>query len=33
MLRPPTTDYGSVPNLRFSFADARMKVREGRLVT
>ena len=29
ILRPPSTDHGSVPNLRFSFADAHMKIREG----
>lgn len=29
ILRPPTTDHGSVPNLRFSFADAHMKIRPG----
>ena len=27
--RPPSTDHGSVPNLRFSFADAHMKIRKG----
>ncbi len=29
ILRPPSTDHGSMPNLRFSFADAHMKIREG----
>ena len=29
ILRPPSTDHGSVANLRFSFADAHMKIREG----
>ena len=29
ILRPPMTDHGSLPNLRFSFADAHMKIREG----
>ncbi|WP_354036475.1 oxalate decarboxylase family bicupin [Bradyrhizobium sp. S3.2.6] len=29
ILRPPSTDHGSMPNLRFSFADAHMKMREG----
>lgn len=29
ILRPPSTDHGSVPNLRFSFADAHMKIRPG----
>jgi len=29
ILRPPETDHGSMPNLRFSFADAHMKIREG----
>jgi oxalate decarboxylase len=29
ILRPPTTDHGSVPSLRFSFADAHMKIRDG----
>jgi oxalate decarboxylase len=29
ILRPPSTDHGSVPNLKFSFADAHMKIREG----
>jgi oxalate decarboxylase len=29
ILRPPSTDHGSVPNLRFSFADAHMKLRDG----
>jgi oxalate decarboxylase len=29
ILRPPLTDHGSMPNLRFSFADAHVKVREG----
>jgi oxalate decarboxylase len=29
ILRPPTTDHGTVPNLHFSFADAHMKIRDG----
>lgn len=29
ILRPPPTDNGSVPNLKFSFADAHVKMREG----
>lgn len=29
LLQPPPTDHGSVPNLRFSFADAHVKMREG----
>ena len=29
ILRPPSTDHGSMPNLRFSFADAHIKAREG----
>jgi oxalate decarboxylase len=29
ILRPPSTDGGSVPNLRFSFADSHVKMREG----
>lgn len=29
LLRPPSTDHGSIPNLRFSFADTHMKIREG----
>lgn len=29
ILRPPSTDHGSMPNLRFAFADAHMKMREG----
>ena len=29
LLRPPSTDHGTIPNLRFSFADAHMKMREG----
>jgi oxalate decarboxylase len=29
ILRPPSTDHGSMPNLRFSFADAHVKAREG----
>ena len=29
ILRPPSTDHGSLPNLRFSFSDAHMKIREG----
>jgi oxalate decarboxylase len=29
ILRPPPTDHGSIPNLRFSFADAHVKARNG----
>lgn len=29
LLRPPVTDNGQLPNLRFSFADAHVKMREG----
>jgi oxalate decarboxylase len=29
LLRPPTTDHGTIPNLRFAFADTHMKIREG----
>jgi oxalate decarboxylase len=29
ILRPPSTDHGSMPNLRFAFSDAHMKIREG----
>ena len=29
ILRPPLTDHGAMPNLRFSFADAHMKARDG----
>jgi oxalate decarboxylase len=29
LLRPPTTDNGGLPNLRFSYADTHMKMREG----
>jgi oxalate decarboxylase len=29
LLRPPTTDHGNLPKLRFSFADAHMKIRDG----
>ena len=29
LLQPPPTDHGSVPNLRYSFADAHVKMREG----
>jgi oxalate decarboxylase len=29
LLRPPSTDHGSLPNLRFPFSDAHMKIREG----
>jgi oxalate decarboxylase len=28
-LQPPDTDHGAVPNLRFSFAQTHMKMREG----
>jgi oxalate decarboxylase len=29
LLQPPPTDHGSLPNLRFSFADAHVKMRNG----
>ncbi|WP_407176130.1 oxalate decarboxylase family bicupin [Bradyrhizobium sp. STM 3562] len=29
ILRPPSTDHGTLPNLRFSFADAHVKMRDG----
>src|SRR5689334_8625235 len=29
ILRPPSTDHGALPNLRFSFADSHVKMREG----
>ena len=29
LLRPPSTDHGTIPNLRFSFADAHVKARDG----
>jgi oxalate decarboxylase len=29
VLQPPVTDNGALPNLKFSFADAHMKMREG----
>jgi oxalate decarboxylase len=29
ILQPPPTDHGSLPNLRFSFADAHVKMRDG----
>lgn len=29
LLQPPATDHGALPNLRFSFADAHMKMRVG----
>jgi len=29
ILRPPETDNGALPNLKFSFSDAHMKMREG----
>ena len=29
ILRPPSTDHGSLPNLRFSFADAHVKLHDG----
>jgi oxalate decarboxylase len=28
-LRPPGTDHGAIPNLRYSFSDTHMKMREG----
>ncbi len=33
LLNPPATDAGTVPNLRFSFADAHMRQSSGRLDT
>jgi oxalate decarboxylase len=29
MLVPPSTDHGTLPNLRFSFADAHMRLETG----
>src|SRR6202008_1035714 len=29
LLVPPSTDHGTLPNLRFSFADAHMRLEEG----
>src|ERR1700756_1176701 len=29
MLVPPATDHGTLPNLRFSFSDAHMRLRPG----
>jgi oxalate decarboxylase len=29
LFRPPETDHGDIPNLRFAFADTHMKIREG----
>jgi oxalate decarboxylase len=29
VLRPPETDHGGLPNLKYSFADAHIKMREG----
>ena len=29
ILRPPSTDHGGLPNLKFSFADAHVKMKEG----
>lgn len=29
LIRPPVTDNGQLPNLRFSFADAHVKMRDG----
>ena len=29
MLVPPSTDHGSLPNLRFSFSDAHMRLEPG----
>src|ERR1700686_800998 len=29
MLAPPSTDHGTLPNLRFSFADAHMRLESG----
>jgi oxalate decarboxylase len=28
-LRPPATDHGAIPNLRYSFSDTHIKMREG----
>ncbi len=28
-LRPPATDHGTLPNMRFSFADAHMEIKPG----
>ena len=28
-LRPPETDHGAIPNLRYSFSDTHTKMREG----
>ena len=29
LLRPPDTDHGAIPNLRYSFSDTHMKMRKG----
>lgn len=29
ILVPPPTDHGTIPNLRFSFSDAHMRLEEG----
>jgi oxalate decarboxylase len=29
MLVPPSTDHGTLPNLRFSFSDAHMRLEPG----
>ncbi|KAJ9634448.1 hypothetical protein H2204_006273 [Knufia peltigerae] len=29
MLRPPSTDHGSLPNMRWSFADSHIRIEEG----
>ncbi|KAK3941971.1 RmlC-like cupin domain-containing protein [Diplogelasinospora grovesii] len=29
MVRPPTTDHGNMPNLRWSFVDSHMRIEEG----
>src|SRR6266404_4817748 len=29
MLNPPSTDHGTLPNLRFSFSDAHMRLESG----
>ncbi len=29
ILQPPSTDHGALPNLRFAFSDAHVKMREG----
>ncbi|EXJ83970.1 oxalate decarboxylase [Capronia epimyces CBS 606.96] len=29
LMRPPSTDHGSMPNMRWSFADSHMRIEEG----